>query len=490
MRTGMASSTFQSSCRCVPRMCCRATNDRRSTAPAPAADACRVAWQMLARIESGELELAGFSDLLHALHTTPLSLLEQEARQRALSVRFAPVGGEELGEPSVAGEFVMQLELTGKWPHLRGTLLVQPHETRRFMGRGGSSHAAKTAAAAAALRAMPPHLPGLEHPPGALPLAWIRWFRTNVCRNVPAATLLHALVAKGFVPHRCPAIMHYLLARRELQEFFDAHPYVPHVSKVRHASEPVVQLVDTLVAAGMDSVTLLDVLLEVGMREESNPALVRRLRDVSGSAERPMHASQLAPPLASTSALISSRFTLPARARLNDVQGVQWFLAAGADPNAPHAGHLPLAAAVETSARDTVRALLAAGASVSARDEFGRTPLHRAVVSGSAELVELLGMYGAPITAADRYGDTPVHAAAAVGNSSAIAWMAAYQADRARQLTRAGEFARRVEAEFSRFIATRVPDYRKQAFAREWAPEVAVAVFEQVGASEGQQSPT
>lgn len=59
-----------------------------------------------------------------------------------------------------------------------------------------------------------------------------------------------------------------------------------------------------------------------------------------------------------------------------------------------------------------VRALLAAGASIEARDEDGRTPLFSAVLGGSIGLVGLLIEHGCDINARDNDGFTPLHYAA------------------------------------------------------------------------------
>jgi hypothetical protein len=56
-----------------------------------------------------------------------------------------------------------------------------------------------------------------------------------------------------------------------------------------------------------------------------------------------------------------------------------------------------------------VDVLLENGASVNARDGYGRTPLHQAVISDDAAIVEAILAKGADINAVDQGGDTPLH---------------------------------------------------------------------------------
>ena len=95
-------------------------------------------------------------------------------------------------------------------------------------------------------------------------------------------------------------------------------------------------------------------------------------------------------------------------------------LAAGADPNArivrPRFGPLnitsgetPLHRAGHNKNPTVVEMLLAAGAEIEARDEYGETPLHRAAQwSGNPAVVELLLSAGADPNARDHNGDTPL----------------------------------------------------------------------------------
>jgi ankyrin repeat protein len=96
-------------------------------------------------------------------------------------------------------------------------------------------------------------------------------------------------------------------------------------------------------------------------------------------------------------------------------------LAAGADIDDPGEGELaPLAKAVGKGSLSMTRTLLEAGAAVDLADaRLGRTPLHRAAIAGHTELVAALLAHGASVSARDRAGRTPLAHAAAHGHRSA-----------------------------------------------------------------------
>jgi ankyrin repeat protein len=87
---------------------------------------------------------------------------------------------------------------------------------------------------------------------------------------------------------------------------------------------------------------------------------------------------------------------------------IQGLLAAGADVMARNEyGYTPLHYAALYGTPAIIQALLAAGADVMARNELGWTPLHRAAVSGTPASVQALLAAGADGKAKNKEGKTP-----------------------------------------------------------------------------------
>lgn len=80
----------------------------------------------------------------------------------------------------------------------------------------------------------------------------------------------------------------------------------------------------------------------------------------------------------------------------------------------------PLAMAAQRNAIESVKALVAAGAKLDAREATGDTALVRAVRHGAYEAVILLLDSGADINIGDNSGNTPLHHAAQMGNANLV----------------------------------------------------------------------
>jgi cytohesin len=143
-----------------------------------------------------------------------------------------------------------------------------------------------------------------------------------------------------------------------------------------------------------------------------------------------------------------------------DVEAVRALLARGEDVSArEHVTHLtPLHRAAALGHADIAQLLIEAGAEVDGRSKNGRTPLHEAASTGRAELVPLLLEAGADVNATNHRGETPLDVARIAG------WVDKAHADKYEPaitaLRAAGGESRRQEA--MEFISGRgVKELRK-----------------------------
>jgi ankyrin repeat protein len=122
------------------------------------------------------------------------------------------------------------------------------------------------------------------------------------------------------------------------------------------------------------------------------------------------------------------------------LQMVELLLAQGADVNLrTDFGEMPLHAAVDYADEDMVRLLLTHGADVDGRVKRntdagpgpveGETPLHYAAIGGRVELVSLLLARGAEVNACDDGDDTPLHGAALRGHREVVELLVTHGAD-------------------------------------------------------------
>jgi ankyrin repeat protein len=96
-------------------------------------------------------------------------------------------------------------------------------------------------------------------------------------------------------------------------------------------------------------------------------------------------------------------------------------IADGADVNAKdNFGMTPLHTAVRAGRTDVVGLLTANGADINAKSNAGHTPLFLAVAKGSKNIAEQLIARGAAVNTKDKFDMTPLHSAAHTGNKDMV----------------------------------------------------------------------
>ncbi len=108
---------------------------------------------------------------------------------------------------------------------------------------------------------------------------------------------------------------------------------------------------------------------------------------------------------------------------LGHLDVVKYLVAHGADVNAKNQfGNTLLHKASEYGYLDGMKCLVELGADVEAKNGGGNTPLHKASEYGHLDVVKYLVAYGADVKAKDNYGRTPLHRAREEGHAEVVAY--------------------------------------------------------------------
>lgn len=126
--------------------------------------------------------------------------------------------------------------------------------------------------------------------------------------------------------------------------------------------------------------------------------------------------------------------------KANDTEKVKALLAHGADVNAKDdSGWTLLHRAAVQNAKAVAELLLGKGADVNAKDEDGWTPLHVAANNNAKDVAALLLANGADVNAKDEDGWTPLHRAADKNSKEVAALLLAKGADVNAKTKKSGE---------------------------------------------------
>lgn len=114
----------------------------------------------------------------------------------------------------------------------------------------------------------------------------------------------------------------------------------------------------------------------------------------------------------------------------DDTAAASALIAQGADVNARNNyGWTALSHAARSKNAELVRLLLEHGADANARDESGWTPLMRAAMKGNVEAAQALLEHGASVNVQEKAGWTALHWAASQGHDKLVALLLSHGAD-------------------------------------------------------------
>jgi len=153
-------------------------------------------------------------------------------------------------------------------------------------------------------------------------------------------------------------------------------------------------------------------------------------------------------------------------------------LAKGADPNAPGAdGTTAVMWAAANEDLELVRALVAAKANVTLKNQFGTTALTEAAIIGSAKIIDALLKAGADANTRNPEGETPLMAVARGGNVEAARRLLEAGADVNAKESFGGQSAlmwaaAQGQAGMVKFLASKGADLNARGVIRQWERKV------------------
>jgi hypothetical protein len=179
--------------------------------------------RFIALTKRGDDKYLKFGKLLEKLGSSPMGMLEQQAKTRHFKTRFVLIEEREATatSPSLV---VIELLIEGQWYSRENGEVTNKFEIKRFQGIGTDSRHAKDAAINVALVKLKSYMPGAHLKDGEFPSEWLTWVSNNISRGVTSIDIIETLVRKGFKPTSNDSLMHSLVTSAYFDIFLQQNP--------------------------------------------------------------------------------------------------------------------------------------------------------------------------------------------------------------------------------------------------------------------------
>lgn len=180
-------------------------------------------FRFIALTKRGDDKYTKFGKLLEKLGSSPMGMLEQQAKARHFKTRFVLVEERE-ATATTPSLVVVELLIEGQWFSRENGETKAKFEIKRFQGMGTDSRHAKDAAIKLALVKLKSYMPGAHLKHGEFPSEWLTWVSNNISRGVTSVDIIETLVRKGFKPTFNDSVMHALITSAYFDLFLKDNP--------------------------------------------------------------------------------------------------------------------------------------------------------------------------------------------------------------------------------------------------------------------------
>lgn len=442
-------------------------------------------------IKQGDARVAMVSELIDKLHTTPLGILEAQAKQKGLRFKFVLLEERE-ATGTHAAYFVFELQLSGMWHEIVHGAATSHYQLKRFQGIGKTTKDAKYDCVKGALEALSKQMPGVKFKEGEIPSEWSTWVDENLLRGVQPKKLVKILFIKGFHAYRNIAFMQRMCVLMMLDKFLSAHKLTLKNISGTNINPDLKMWVLEALGRGIDGSVMMEVLESRGMDlGKYHPHYSQKLKhnEIGVLLEQ-----------GGTQATLLDFWTACVTGQLEEVE---LYLESGQPVDEERVGKhdnvartaLVLAALHNQTA--VMRLLLDYGADVAKLDRRMRTVLHTAAAAGKTEACKLLLSNGSRVFDSDSRGNSALHLAAQGNHLETLDLLVHHALERCRDITfgrvtcrGAMSFETLVEQIFEELPRTKLAEKDTIRFEKRWLFEACHMFLRQVDFSKKSLVPT